>query len=218
MKLTTKTRRSNGMTLIGALVTIALLVLLAAILLPALAAVKRRSARIGCVNCVKQTSLAFKIWSGDNDDQFPAQVYATNNVMMKAIASGNSWRLWQTMSNELNTPKILHCPNDLQTTYATNFEEGFSDANISYFFDLDAGDTYPQMVLDGDDNIIANNVRAAPGILHLPTDGRIHWTPERHAGCGNISLADGSVAQVNNNGLSSILAGSGTNSVRLAIP
>ena len=218
MKLETKKSHAKGMTLIGALVTIALIALLAAILLPASAAAKRKSQQFGCVNCIKETSLAFEIWSGDNDNKFPTQVYATNDVMMKAIASGNSWMLWQTMSNELSTPRILHCPNDHQTTSATNFEEGFTETSISYFFNPDATNSAPQMVLDGDDNIVANNVRAAPGILRLPTDGRIRWTPERHAGIGNIGMADGSVSQVNNNGLSSMMAGSDTNSIRLVIP
>jgi prepilin-type processing-associated H-X9-DG protein len=99
------------------------------------------------------------------------------------------------MSNELSTPKVLHCPADTNGIAATNFVIGFSDANISYFFSLDAADTYPQMILDGDDNLAINGVRVKPGILNLPTTNSLAWTDERHHRVGNIGMADGSVQQ-----------------------
>jgi len=106
------------------------------------------------------------------------------------------------MSNELNTPKILHCPADTSRVAATNFATGFSDANISYFFSLDAFESYPQMILDGDDNLAIDGVRVKPGILNLWTNN-IAWTKERHRGSGNIGLADGSVMQTTSEGLNS---------------
>jgi prepilin-type processing-associated H-X9-DG protein len=75
----------------------------------------------------------------------------------------------------------------------SNFVTGFSDANISYFFSLDAADMYSQMILDGDDNLAVNGVRVKPGILNLPTTDSLAWTKERHGGVGNIGMADGSV-------------------------
>jgi prepilin-type processing-associated H-X9-DG protein len=217
MKLEIKSRGINAMTLFDVLVVLAVVVLLVALLLPRLARAKRYSG-ISCITDLKQTSLDFKIWSEDNDDKFPAQFYATNDIMMKAIASGNAWLLWQTMSNELSTPRILHCPNDRQTTIATNFDQGFRDANISYFFNPDATFSAPQMIFIGDDNIVVNGMQASPGILRAPTDGRVGWTQDRHAGNGNIVMADLSVSQISSNGLNSALASSGTNSVRLAVP
>jgi type II secretory pathway pseudopilin PulG len=218
MKMELKAKPTNAMTLFEALVVIALIVMLAAVLLPALAAGKTKSLRIACVNNLKEISLASKIWEGDNGDKLPMQVFATNDVMMKAIASGNSWQLWQTMSNELMTPKILHCPVDQQTAYATAFAQGFSDTNISYLLNLDASDTYPQMILNGDDNIAVNGTRAVPGILKMSTNSPVTWTQERHHNAGNIGLADGSVAQVSGTGLRATLIDSGTNSVRFVIP
>jgi prepilin-type processing-associated H-X9-DG protein len=218
MKLETKNRRANAATLLEAIVVIALIAMLAAVLLPILAAEKHTSSPISCVNNIKQTSLAFEIWSGDSDGKLPAQAYATNEVMMWAIANGNAWLLWQTMSNELSTPKILCCPADLQTTCATNFVEDFRDANISYFFNPDATTNASQMILDGDDNIVANGFRAKPGILRLKTNGPAGWAHDRHLDHGNIGMADGSVEQVSDSGLRSALAGSGTNLVRLVIP
>ena len=43
-------------------------------LLPALAAAKRKAQRINCVNNLKQDGLAFRIWEGDNGDKYPMAV------------------------------------------------------------------------------------------------------------------------------------------------
>lgn len=170
-------------------------VLVVALLLPALAAAKRKSSKINCVNCLHQIGVAFKVWEGDNGDKYPMQFALTNSETMKLIGSGNAYVLWQTMSNELGTPKFLHCPEDTEHTMATDFMTGVSDANISYFFSLEAADTYPQMILDGDDNLAVNGVRVKPGILNRPTTNSLAWTKKRHHGIGNIGMADGSVQQ-----------------------
>jgi len=170
-------------------------------LLPALAAAKRKSARIGCIGCLSQINLAFKTWEGDNSDKFPMQFALTNSEAMKLISRGGAYVLWQTMSNELSTPKVLRCPADSEHTEATNFNIGFSDANISYFFCLEAAGTYPQMILDGDDNLAIDGVRVKPGILNLPVSGSLTWTKERHRGVGNIGMADCSVLQATSDSL-----------------
>jgi len=151
------------------------------------------------------------------------QFYATNIFGIKLMNSGNAWYLWRMLSNELNTPKVLHCPDDTPKIAATNFTVGFSDANISYFLNLDAlNETYPQMLLDGDDNLAVNGVRVKPGILNLPTTNSLAWTKERHRGSGNIGMADGSVMQVTSDTLNSLVIaatnGAPANMYRLVIP
>jgi competence protein ComGC len=204
--------RASGFNLIGLLVIIAAVALLAALLLPALAAAKKKSSRLGCVSQLKQVGIAFRLWEGDNGDKYPMQVVLTNSETMNRVTNGRAYLLWQTMSNELSTPKILHCPNDKQRTNAMSFSEGFSDANISYFFSLDAAETYPQMILDGDDNLAVDGVRVQPGILNLGTTRAIAWTKERHRGAGSIGMADGSAQQVTSAGLNYAIANS-TNGV-----
>lgn len=195
------------------MVVIAVIAALAVtLLLPALAAAKRKSARINCVNNLHQIGTALKYWEGDNGDKYPMQFALTNSETMKLLGSGSAYVLWQTMSNELTTPEVLHCPADTEHPVATSFTTGFSDMNISYFFSLDAADTFPQMILDGDDNLAVNGVRVKPGILNLPTTNSLAWTKERHNGVGNIGLADGSVQQTTVNFLNSavIAATNGT--------
>jgi hypothetical protein len=176
---------------------------MAALLLPALAAAKRKSARINCISNVKQIGIAFRLWEGDNKDKYPMAVSVTNGGAMELAATGNVAACFQVMSNELCTPRILLCPEDTRRTYATNFSIGFSDANISYFISLDAAEMYPQMILAGDDNLLVDGKPVQPGILNLRPGTTIAWTKDRHHGVGNIGLADGSAQQVTGDGLNS---------------
>lgn len=210
------------MTLIEVLVVIFVIVVLAAMFLPALAAAKRKQSRIGCVNYLKQIGLSFRVWEGDNGDKLPMEFAATNSDTLKLISSGSSYVLWQTISNELSTPRLLHCPADTEHAEATNnFSTSFSDANISYFLNLDGTKVYPQMILTGDDNLAVNGVRVPPGILNLSMNSSVTWTKERHKGVGNIGIADGSVALVTSKGLKFALANSSATNppaIRLVIP
>jgi len=192
------------MTLIEVLVIIAVVAVLVVLLLvPALNVAKRKAERIQCVNNLMQINVALKVWEGDNGDKYPMQFALTNSETMKLTGSSNAYVFWQTVSNQLSTPFMLHCPADTNSFPATNFAVGFSDANISYFFSLDTADTYPQMILDGDDNLAVNGVRVKPGIFNLPATHSLAWTEERHGRVGNIGMADGSVQQTIGNTLNS---------------
>jgi prepilin-type processing-associated H-X9-DG protein len=195
MKIACPMNRIRAFNLIELLVIIGVVALLAAVLLPVLASRHQPTISISCVTCLKEDNVAFWIWKGDNDGKFPMQFVLTNSETLKLVTNGNAYLLWQTMSNELSTPKILHCPADTNRVAATNFNTGFSDANISYFFSLDAAETYPQMILDGDDNLTVDGVRVKPGILNLWPNSTVAWTKERHGGAGNLGMADGSVQQ-----------------------
>ena len=139
-------------------------------------------------------------------------ISVTNGGAMEVIGSGNAYVLWRTMSNQLSSPKVLHCPADAGHIAATNFSIGFSDANISYFVNLDVAETYPQMILDGDSNLQVNGKPVQPGILDFRTVTNIAWTKDRHNRVGNIGMADGSVQQTTSGSLNSAF-GSCTNGV-----
>ena len=208
MKTRCATNRTRGFTRKELLVVIGTVVLLAALLLSALANAKRKYQRIWCTNYLKQIGIAFRLWEGDHGDKYPMQFALTNSETMKLMASGNAYVFWQILSNELSTPFVLRCLADNNRVAATNFATGFSDANISYFFSLDAFESYPQMILDGDDNLAVDGVRVKPGILNLWTNNSIAWTKERHQGNGNIGMADGSVQQTTSEGLNSAIVSS----------
>ena len=207
------------MTLVEAVVVICVLAALVVVLLPALVpqrhAMPRRQ-RINCVNNLKEIGLAFRVWEGDNGNKYPMETSVTNGGAMEFAERGIVYPIFQVMSNELSTPKLLICPEDTEHFAATNFSN-LTDANISYFLNLDASDTYPQMIFSGDDNFLVNGKPVQPGILNLWTNSSVVWAKTRHISIGNIGLADGSVQQVTRLGLASAISNA-TASSRLVIP
>jgi hypothetical protein len=200
------TNRIQGFTRNEMWVVIGVVALLVALLPPALAAAKRKAQRIQCVSNLKEIGgEAMRLWLADNNDKYPGEHAVTNESVMELLGSGNAYGLWQSMSNELVTPKVLFCPADTNHIAATNFTSGFSDANISYFLSLDTVVTRPEMVFIGDDNLTVGGVRVRPGILVFDTNTPVAWTDERHRRVGNIGLSDGSVQQATSAGLNFVL-------------
>lgn len=177
--------------------------------------------RLECVNNLKETYLAARIWSGDNGEKYPMQVSVTNGGAMELVVKGDVAGCFRTMSNELSAPKILVCPEDKKHVAATNFAAGLTHANISYFLSLDAGLDRPQSIFSGDDNLLVNRKPVPPGILSFPTSATVAWTKERtsqsHAP-GNIVLADGSALQTTTPGLRRALQQSSFVTNRWVIP
>ena len=184
--------------------------------------------RINCTNNHRQIGLSYKQWSLDMQDPFPMQVPVTNGGTMELVSSGLAWIHFAVLSNELNTPKVLFCPQEnargriVANTFGDQrLLEGAivftNDNNLTYFVGVDASGTNGSMWLSGDRNL-TNRLNPKHGLLSFPTNRPTGWTADLHNGQGNVALADGSVQQYNNARLRVGLVETGVQRVRLAMP
>ena len=203
MKPRCSNQRNHALTLTEVLVSVAIVGVLAGVAYLVFhrpKAVHRivlqdRSTEIQCVNNLKQISIAFRIWEGDNNDKFPMRIPKRKGGAMEAAARGDVAPIFQVMSNELSTPKVLLCPADASRFAVGDFTAGFDNSHVSYFVGVDADDAHPQMLLSGDSNLAVNGKPAKSGLLTITKDRPITWTSDRHIHQGNLGFTDGSVWQ-----------------------
>ena len=219
MKPRLSKKRNAAMTLFEVGVVIAVVLVLAIIVLPRLAANRIHSQKINCVNNLKQIGLSFRIWEGDNGDIYPMGISVTNGGSMEMVATGNVFQTFLVMSNELSTPMILICPEDRARIQATFFG-GLVNSNVSYFVGADAtNDSNPQLIISGDSNFEIGGRPVKPGLNSFWTNDPVAWSPAtRHIKTGNIGLNDGSVQTTTSASLRNHLQQTGLATNRFAIP
>ncbi len=206
----------RGLTLVELLVMIAIIAIMAILVYPGGREDRVRALRIQCVNNLKQTGLAMRVWAGDHGDKFPMEISETNGGSMEFLTSPNLFRHFQVMSNELSTPVVVLCPADEARMRATNFTF-FNNSNISFFIGLNFSHNNPETILSGDRNI-TNGTLVRNGILELPSDRAAAWNGELHGKVGNLLLSDGSVQQVSQTGLRNAFVDTHVATNRLLMP
>jgi prepilin-type N-terminal cleavage/methylation domain-containing protein/prepilin-type processing-associated H-X9-DG protein len=194
-------RRFVGFTLIELLVVIAIIGILSALLLPVVNTTKLRAKRTTCVNHLRQIGLGFQMFAHEHDSKLPMQVPARDGGTMELVNLTNqqsadftsAYRHFQTLSNELVTPKVLVCAMDSRVA-AENFP-ALKNTNVSYFVNVRAEQGKTASILAGDRNLTSNG--ADQSVLRLDANNYLRWTAELHRFKGNLLYGDGHVEELN---------------------
>jgi hypothetical protein len=129
-------------------------VILAAMLLPALAKAKARAQTITCTSHLKGVSMAFVQWASEHNGQYPFNISTSNGGSYELCDRGpdgldrNSWMHFRAMSKELVNPKMLVCPSDNSKQAVAEFSD-LRESNVSYKIvsGMNVSGAYPEMVL-----------------------------------------------------------------------
>lgn len=213
---------AGAFTLLELLSVTAVIIVLAALLLPALERVRAQAKRAQCVSRLRQVGVGFQNFAHDHNGLFPMALPASAGGTLEFAASGRrlsgnfyfSYHHLQALSAELVTPQLLVCPADTRLP-APSFG-GLQNSNLSYFVGINASYAHPDSILAGDRNV-TNDWAGAPSLVRLGGNYSLRWTHELHRFKGNLLFSDGRVEEKNTPALR-VVVGQAPLVAELALP
>ena len=224
MKFRKHSQARHGFTLLELLTAVAVIMILAALLLPALQSGYGKAKRVACGGNLKQIGVALHAWAHDHNDLFPMQV-STNQQGTLEVAQQTrlnrdvsfTFRHFQAVSNELSVAKVLVCPADRKRTNANSFAS-LQNENVSYWINPDARFGRSDSPVAGDRNMRTTG-SSAWTFLQLSASDGIEFTAELHGYRGNILFGDAHIDDLDNRRLrTAIVASTNTSGVTVSLP
>lgn len=204
LRQTKRPLRSCAFSRLELVVVILILAVLVALLLPALSGARVKAHRVNCVSHLVQIGLAMKVWANDHRDKFPMAVSTNLGGTIEFTGTGQAFRHFQAISNEVSVSEVLTCR--LDTRRPARDWQTMGNSNVSYFIGLDADETAPRSILAGD-RTLDGMPRASASLLIHSTNTVLRWPTNSHAGTGgNVVFADGSAYQLPGHELTSLLS------------
>lgn len=175
---TSPERCRRGFTLIELLITLGVLAILAALLLPVLTRAKESGRSTACLSNLRQVGLALQIYVDEHDNRMP--------TMFDALVSTNTLSLTNqlatidvVLSNHLGNVAVLRCPSDDKklftltgSSYAWNSLLNGQSADHLKLFTLSLDPHQIPLVFDKESFHRARGAGRAVNFLYA--DGHIH--------------------------------------------
>ena len=213
---TGSTRREKAFTRLELLAVLAVLVLVAGVVLPALAQGKPRSQQAICYNNLRAVGQAVLMFNAEHNQLDPWRESTFNGGTFNHPSglNNNVWFQFASLSNALANPKVLACPSDALARPAKDYSQSpsggllngsYQNNAISYFIGLDSSALVPNSVLSGDRNIKYNSLGGGCSTGVNPVADIFPWQASPtgwrsglHGPSGNILLHDGRIEQTSN--------------------
>jgi len=222
MKMFPGKGKISGLTLVELLAVIAVIVVLAALLLPAINGGPKHAPRAMCMSNLKQIDLGFFMYAEDYGKTYPFQVSAEQGGTREFIFTGHVFPHFEKLHKYIPGQQfyyLLVCPSDKTRKAGTNIE-AFTDLNISYFLNVDCSHTNnpSQSLLAGDRNLESSGQPVNPGLLNASTNMNLTWSKEIHIQRGNLAFADGHAEFNKTDRFNAIIQQQPVSTNRIAIP
>jgi len=200
MSISTNSDPRGGFTLIEILCVLAILVIISAILLPALSRVQEKGHQSVCQSNLKQLALAFQLYSQDNAGYYPWWFNNSDGGDFSVLPSPNTgfppssrpgvpWA--KAIQPYIKNTQMLHCPS-LQSASSQNpLADGFTD----YAYNLNLSGQNDAKFSNSSSLILLEDYASLPGWSYArnsaDADGRSGSTI--HSGGANYVFVDGHV-------------------------